>query len=38
LAAALRLKERLRGKRVALILSGGNASPEELRRCLAIEL
>ncbi|MCL4858847.1 MAG: threonine/serine dehydratase [Caldilineaceae bacterium] len=35
LAAALRIRERLRGKKVALILSGGNASPDELRRCLA---
>ena len=30
LAAALRLRERLRGRRVALILSGGNASREQL--------
>jgi threonine dehydratase len=30
LAAALRLREQLIGKRVALILSGGNASPEQL--------
>jgi threonine dehydratase len=30
LAAALRLRERLIGKRVALILSGGNASPEQV--------
>jgi threonine dehydratase len=30
LAAALRLREELRGKRVALILSGGNASREQL--------
>jgi threonine dehydratase len=35
LAAALRIRERLRGKKVALILSGGNASPDELRGCLA---
>ena len=35
LAAALRIHERIRGKKVALILSGGNASPDELRRCLA---
>lgn len=34
LAAALKLKERLAGKKVALILSGGNMSPEKLRRCL----
>ena len=30
LAAALRLRDELRGKRVALILSGGNASREQL--------
>jgi threonine dehydratase len=30
LAAALRLREQLIGKRVALILSGGNASPEQI--------
>jgi threonine dehydratase len=30
LAAALRLREQLSGKRVALILSGGNASPEQV--------
>jgi threonine dehydratase len=36
LAAALRIRERLQGKKVALILSGGNASPDELRRCLAV--
>jgi threonine dehydratase len=30
LAAALKLRDRLIGKRVALILSGGNASPEQL--------
>jgi threonine dehydratase len=35
LAAALRLKERLAGKKVALILSGGNISPDQLRRLLA---
>jgi threonine dehydratase len=34
LAAALRLKDRLAGKRVALILSGGNISPDQLRRLL----
>jgi threonine dehydratase len=38
LAAALRLGDRLRGKKVALILSGGNASPEELRQALAVEI
>jgi len=31
LAAALQLRDRLAGKRVALIASGGNASPEQLR-------
>jgi len=34
LAAALRLREDLRGKKIALILSGGNISPDELRQCL----
>jgi len=31
LAAALKIKERLTGKRVAMILSGGNVSPQQLR-------
>jgi len=35
LAAALQLKERLRGKRVALILSGSNITPIQLRELLA---
>jgi threonine dehydratase len=35
LAAALKLRDRLAGKRVALILSGGNISPEHLREILA---
>jgi threonine dehydratase len=35
LAAALRLREQIQGKKVALILSGGNASPGELSQCLA---
>jgi threonine dehydratase len=35
LAAALKLRDRLAGKRVALILSGGNISPEHLRAILA---
>lgn len=35
LAAALRLGDRLRGKRVALIASGGNVSPDQLRELLA---
>ena len=34
LAAALKLKDRLRGKKVALIQSGGNASIEELKASL----
>jgi threonine dehydratase len=34
LAAALKLREQIVGKKVALILSGGNISPEKLRRCL----
>jgi threonine dehydratase len=34
LAAALYLKERVRGKTIALILSGGNISPEKLQHCL----
>jgi threonine dehydratase len=35
LAAALRLGGELRGKRVALVASGGNATPEQLREVLA---
>lgn len=35
LAAALQIRDQLKGKKVALILSGGNASPDELRQCLA---
>jgi threonine dehydratase len=35
LAAALRLREQLAGKRIALVLSGGNASPEQLLDVLA---
>jgi threonine dehydratase len=34
LAAALQLREKLRGRKIALILSGGNISPDELARCL----
>jgi len=34
LAAALQLRDQLQGKKVALILSGGNISPDELRQCL----
>ncbi|MBI3361384.1 MAG: threonine/serine dehydratase [Chloroflexi bacterium] len=36
LAAALKIRERVRGKTVALILSGGNISPEQLRECLSV--
>jgi threonine dehydratase len=38
LAAALKVREQLAGQKVALILSGGNVSPAELRQCLDIEL
>lgn len=34
LAAAIQIREQLRGRRVALILSGGNIAPSELRRAL----
>lgn len=34
LAAALQIKEELAGKKVALILSGGNIAPAQLRQCL----
>ena len=34
LAAALQIKDQLAGKKVALILSGGNISPQQLRLCL----
>ena len=34
LAAALKLRERLAGKRVALVLSGGNATREQLLEVL----
>ncbi len=34
LAAALQVRDKLQGKKVALILSGGNISPTELRQCL----
>ena len=37
LAAAIRLRDQLAGKRVALILSGGNASREQLLDVLGIE-
>jgi threonine dehydratase len=38
LAAAIKLRDQLRGQKVALILSGGNISPDELRQCLDVEL
>jgi threonine dehydratase len=38
LAAAIKVREQLRGQKVALILSGGNISPAELRQCLDVEL
>lgn len=38
LAAAIQLRDQLRGKKVALILSGGNISPDELRQCLDVEI
>jgi threonine dehydratase len=34
LAAALKIREQLKGKTVALILSGGNIAPEQLRSIL----
>jgi threonine dehydratase len=34
LAAALQLRDRLRGKRVALVCSGANITPEQLREAL----
>ncbi len=34
LAAALQLRERLAGKTIALVLSGGNITPEQLKRLL----
>jgi len=35
LAAALRLRAKVRGKRVALVLSGGNITPDQLKELLA---
>jgi threonine dehydratase len=35
LAAALRLRDRVRGKRMALVLSGGNITPDQLEELLA---
>lgn len=37
LAAAIRLRDRLAGRRVAIILSGGNLSLDQLRQILAAE-
>jgi threonine dehydratase len=37
LAAALKIKERLKGKKVALILSGGNISLERLKTILSLK-
>jgi threonine dehydratase len=37
LAAALKIKERLKGKKIALILSGGNISLERLRTVLSLK-
>ncbi len=37
LAAALKIKERLKGKKIALILSGGNISPERLKTVLSMK-
>jgi threonine dehydratase len=34
LAGALQIKERVHDKTIALILSGGNISPNKLRQCL----
>jgi threonine dehydratase len=34
LAAAIQLKERVRSKTIAIVLSGGNISPEKLQHCL----
>lgn len=38
LAAALKLKDRVRGKTIALILSGGNISPQQLQVILTAEM
>jgi threonine dehydratase len=37
LAAALKIKERLKGKKIALILSGGNISLERLKTVLSLK-
>jgi threonine dehydratase len=36
LAAAIKLRDRLAGKKVVLIVSGGNLSPANLRRALEL--
>lgn len=36
LAAALKLRDQVQGKKLALILSGGNISPAELSQCLTV--
>jgi threonine dehydratase len=37
LAAAIRLRDRLKGKKVVLIMSGGNVSLTNLRRALELD-
>jgi len=37
LAAALKIKERLKGEKIALILSGGNISLERLKTVLSLK-
>ncbi|MGZ3580743.1 MAG: pyridoxal-phosphate dependent enzyme, partial [Syntrophales bacterium] len=37
LAAALKIKERLKGKKVALVLSGGNISLERLKAVISFK-
>ena len=37
LAAALKIKERFKGKKIALILSGGNISLERLKTVLSLK-
>ncbi len=36
LAAALRLRDQVRGKRMALVLSGGNITPDQLKELLSL--
>jgi threonine dehydratase len=38
LAAVLKQRDRYRGKRIALVLSGGNISPDQLRELLTVDL